>query len=66
MNTTEATDLLAEFQDAADKAKKGINAEEARQAAREVDRIREQNRHIFGDEPIGVPIIREFRGPFPE
>ena len=40
--------------------------EEARQAAAEVDRIREENRRRFGDQPIGVAIIREFRGPLPE
>jgi hypothetical protein len=39
---------------------------EARQAAREADRIREQNRCRFGEQAIGASIIREFRGPLPE
>lgn len=40
--------------------------EEARRAAAEVDRLREENRRRFGDQPIGVAIIRAFRGPLPD
>jgi len=31
-----------------------------------IDRIRERNRRLYGQEEIGVSIIREFRGPLPE
>lgn len=70
MRTTDTkviqTHMLAELQEAALNAAKGIrNPEEARQAAREVDWIREQNRRRYGDQAIGVSIIREFRGPLP-
>ncbi len=56
----------AELQQAAEMAAKGLtDPEEARRAAAEVDRIREENRRRFGDEAIGVSIIRSFRGPLP-
>ena len=38
---------------------------EARKAAEETDRIREENRRKFGVQEVGVEIIREFRGPLP-
>lgn len=64
MKTIE-TDL--ELQEAAEKAAKGIrDPEEARKAAAEVDCIREENRRRFGEQAIGVEIIREFRGPLPQ
>jgi hypothetical protein len=60
-------EVLAELQAAAERAAKGIrDPEEARKAAAEVDRIREENRRRFGEQAIGVSIIREFRGPLPE
>ncbi len=60
-------DSTAELRAAIDKAAKGIrDLEEARRAADETDRIREENRHRFGRQEIGVDIIREFRGPLPE
>jgi hypothetical protein len=70
MKTTEPsavpTELFAELQEAADRAARGDrDPEEARRAAAEVDRIREENRRRFGDEAIGDSIIREFRGPLP-
>jgi hypothetical protein len=58
---------MGDMQEAADKAAKGIrDPEEARKAAATVDRIREENRRRFGDQPIGVEIIRAFRGPLSE
>jgi hypothetical protein len=60
-------ELMAELREAANKAARGIREPEgARQAAQEVDRIRERNRRQFGDQAVGVSIIREFRGPLPE
>jgi hypothetical protein len=72
MATTEHTigitpDLRAELREAADKASRGVrDPKEARKAAAEVDRLREENRRRFGDQAFGVSIIREFRGPLPE
>jgi hypothetical protein len=42
-----------------------FNREEARKAAAETDRIREENRRKFGVQGGGAEIIREFRGPLP-
>jgi hypothetical protein len=57
----------AELQLAAEHASCGIrDLDKARQAAKDVDAIREANRRNFGEDPIGVAIIREFRGPLPE
>jgi hypothetical protein len=51
---------------AVERAAQGMDRTEARKAADEVDRIRERNRRLYGQEEIGVSIIREFRGPLPE
>jgi hypothetical protein len=59
-------DSITELQEAAEKAAKGIDPKEARKAADEADRIRERNRRLYGEQEIGVEIIREFRGPLPE
>ncbi len=60
-------DVTAELQAVAQRAARGVrDLEEARKAAADVDRIREENRRRFGEEAIGVAIIREFRGPLPE
>ncbi len=60
-------ELLAELQEAADNAARGIrDPEAAREAAAEVDRIREENCRRFGAQAVGVSIIRELRGPLPE
>jgi len=60
-------ELLAELEEAAQRAAKGIRDREAmRQAAERMDRIAEENRRKFGVQNIGVDIIREFRGPLPE
>lgn len=55
-----------ELKELAEHATRGLDREEARKAALETDRLREENRHRFGDDAIGVAIIREFRGPLPE
>ncbi len=60
-----AAEMLTELRNAA--AATGRHGpEEARQAAQEVNRIREENRRKFGEQAIDVSIIREFRGLLPE
>ncbi len=59
-------DSITELQEAAEKAAKGLDSKEARKAADEADRIRERNRRLYGEQELGVEIIREFRGPLPE
>ncbi len=71
MSNTDANitpaNLLAELQEAAKQAALGIrDREAARAAAQAVDRIRERNRRRFGEQAIGVSIIREYRGALPE
>jgi len=54
--------LMAQLQDAADKAAKGIrDPEEAKKACEEIDRIREQIKAKHGVLDIGVQAIRELR-----
>jgi len=58
MKTTEDTlippELMAELQAAADNAAKGVRDPEAtRQACERMDRMREQNRKLFGEQNIG-------------
>ena len=56
-------DVLAELQDAAERAAKGTrDAESMRKASERMDRIREENRQKFGEADIGVEIIRSLRG----
>jgi hypothetical protein len=56
-------ELMAEIQEAAENALKGIrDPEKAKEARQRMDRIREENRKKFGDAPVGVDIIRELRG----
>lgn len=58
---------MADLQEAADRAAQGLgDLDAARKAAAQVDRLREQNRRRYGEEAIGVSIIRAFRGPLPE
>jgi len=53
---------MAQLQDAADKAAKGIrDPEEAKKACEEIDRIREQIKAKHGVLDIGVQAIRELR-----
>jgi hypothetical protein len=55
-------DLMAELQQAAQRAAKGIRDPEAmRQAAERMDRLREENRKKVGVQDIGVQIVREAR-----
>lgn len=56
------SDLMAELQEAADRAAKGIRDPEVmRKAGEEMDRIREEIRREHGLLDIGVPAIRELR-----
>lgn len=67
MNTTKTTtaippDLAAEFQEAIDDLAKGIRRLEKMQAACErMDRLREENRKLFGEQNIAVDLIRQTR-----
>jgi hypothetical protein len=67
MSTTEAAagippDLAAEFQEALDDLAKGIRRPEKMQAACErMDRLREQNRQVFGEQNIAVELVRQTR-----
>ena len=66
MNTTEdnliTPELMAELQEAADQAAKGVrDPETRRQACQRMDRMREENRKLFGEQNVGVDIIREMR-----
>ena len=67
MNTIETVaaippDLAAEFQEALDDLAKGIRRPEKIKAACErMDRIREENRRLFGEQNIAVELIRQTR-----
>ena len=67
MNTTDTTlnippDLPAEYQEALDDLAKGIRRPEKMQAACErMDRTREENRRLFGEQNIAVELIRQTR-----
>ena len=67
MNTTETTtgippDLAAEFQEALDDLAKGIRRPEKMQAACErMDRLREENRRLFGEQNLAVELVRQAR-----
>jgi hypothetical protein len=55
-------DLMAELQQAARRAAKGVRDPEAmRLASERMDRLREENRKKYGVQDIGVQIIRESR-----
>jgi len=55
-------EVMAELREAADKAAKGLrDPDAARQACERMDRMREKNRKLFGDQDIGVEIIRAMR-----
>jgi hypothetical protein len=59
MKTVESSgfsrELMAELQDAAEKLAKGIrDTDAAKKAAERMDRMREENRKIFGIQDIGV------------
>jgi len=67
MNTTETAvsippDLAAEFQEAVDDLAKGIRRpEKMRAACQRMDRLREENRRLFGEQNIAVELIRQTR-----
>jgi rRNA-processing protein FCF1 len=66
MNTSDDTliphSIMAELREAADKAAKGLrDLEAARQACERMDRMREKNRQLFGEQDVGVEIIRAMR-----
>jgi len=68
MNTTETpvstipADILAELQEALDNPAGGIrDPEKARQACERMDRMREENRKLFGEQNIAVELIRQTR-----
>jgi hypothetical protein len=67
MNKTETAvstppDFAAEFQEALDDLAKGIRRPEKMQAACErMDRLREENRRLFGEQNIAVELIRQAR-----
>ena len=66
MNTTETTgispELAAEFREAVDDLAKGIRRPDKMKAACErMDRLREENRRLFGEQNIAVELIRQTR-----
>ena len=67
MNTSKTAtaippDLAAEFQQAVNDLAKGIRRPEKMQAACErMDRLREENRRLFGEQNIAVELIRQTR-----
>jgi hypothetical protein len=67
MNPTESVpgippDLAAQFQEALDDLARGIRRPEKIQAACErMDRLREENRRLFGEQNIAVELIRQAR-----
>lgn len=67
MNATGTTtgiplDLAAEIQEALDDLAKGIRRPDKMRAACErMDRIREENRKLFGEQNIAVELIRQTR-----
>jgi hypothetical protein len=55
-------DLVAEFQEALDDLAKGIRRPEKMRAACErMDRLREENRRLLGEQNIAVELIRQTR-----
>ncbi len=67
MNTSEIVpgippDLAAEFQEALDDLAKGIRRPDKMKASCErMDRIREENKQLFGEQYIAVELIRQTR-----
>jgi hypothetical protein len=56
------SESMAELQQAAGRAAKGIrSAEEMRKACERMDRMREENRKIFGVQNVAVELIRDAR-----
>ena len=68
MNTTDPIrgiipdDAKAGLQEALDNIAKGVrDPEKARKAREDMDRIREENRRLFGETNIAVELIRQTR-----
>ncbi len=67
MNTSEPVasippDLAAQFQEAVGDLARGIRRPEKMQAACEhMDRLREENRRLFGEQNIALDLIRQTR-----
>ncbi len=66
MNTTETAgippDLAAEIQEALEDLAKDIRRPEKMQAACErMDRLREENRQLFGEQDLAVELVRQTR-----
>lgn len=66
MKTTEISpippEVAAELQEALDDLAKGVrDPEKMRAACEEMDRIREENRRLFGEQNIAVELIRRTR-----
>jgi len=67
MSPTETTpgippDLATEIREALDDLAKGIRRPEKMQAACErMDRLREENRQLFGEQDIAVELVRQAR-----
>jgi hypothetical protein len=68
MSSTEASsgkttdEVKAELQKAIDNLGRGIyDREKARKACEHMDRIREENRGLFGEQDIAVELIRQTR-----
>jgi hypothetical protein len=60
-------ELLADLQQSAENAVRGIrDPEEMRKAAERMDRMSEEIRKKHGILDVAVPAIREFRGEIPE
>jgi hypothetical protein len=55
-------DLAAEFQEVLDDLAKGIRRPEKMQAACDrMDRLREENRQLFGEQNVAVELVRQTR-----
>jgi hypothetical protein len=55
-------DFAAEFQEVLDDLAKGIRRPEKMQAACErMDRLREENRQLFGEQNVAVELVRQTR-----
>lgn len=67
MNTTETTpgmseELRAQWQETIDDLMKGIRRpEKMKSACERMDRMREENRKLFGEQDVAVALIREAR-----
>jgi hypothetical protein len=61
------SETMASLKDAVETASKGVrDPVEMQKACERMDRMREENRRLFGEQDIGVSIIREMRGELPD